>query len=77
MSVLRTHTGRSWNGGQPWGFVDQGLTAGTANGLCWHEQGPRIDTEGTWGYQLWPGVGNAGLELRVGTERVGAGLMRG
>lgn len=43
--------GAAGMGGQPWGFVDRCLTARTVNGLCWHEQGPRIDEKGSWGYQ--------------------------
>lgn len=63
--------------GQSWGFIDQRLMARTENSRGWHEQGPRIDKKGSWGYQLWPREGDAWLQLRVGIERVRTGLMRG
>lgn len=54
--------------GQPWGFIDQCLTARTVNNLHWHELGGRMNDKGSSGYALWPGVGDAEFGFRLGRE---------
>lgn len=66
LSIIHRRCGRSE--GQPWGFVDQCLTARTVNNLHWHELGGRMNEKGSSGYALWPGVGDAEFGFRLGRE---------